>query len=97
MQAKIIQKLIYKVEIGDNINDICQKFKVSQTELFQLNNIQKIEPSQVLVLPKSYSHVYVVKPLDTYEKIASSLGVSVEQIKTVTNGKKMFIGQKIVF
>ena len=97
MQAKIIKKPIYKVKIGDSLNDICQKFKVSQLELLELNNIQKIEPNQVLVLPKPYNHIYVVKPLDTYEKIANSLGTTVEQIKKITNGKKMFIGQQIIF
>ena len=95
MQAKIIQKPIYKVQKDDTITSICQKCKVSQVELLKLNNISQITPNQILILPKQYSKVYIVKPLDTYQKIASQLNVTEQEIKNATNGKKMFIGQCI--
>ena len=95
MQAKIIQKPIYKVQKDDTITSICQKCKVSQVELLKLNNISQITPNQILILPKQYSFVYVVQPLDTYESIAQKLNLSVDQIKKATLGKKMFIGQCI--
>ena len=50
----------------------------------------------VLILPKSYNKIYVVKPLDNYLTIAQNLNISVEKVKEITKGKKMFIGQKII-
>ena len=35
--------------------------------------------------------------MDTYEKIAKQLNVTVDQIKSATQGKRMFIGQRITF
>ena len=97
MQVSKKQKLVYKVKQNDTINSICHNFKVLEEDIFALNKTSKITPNQLIVLPKSYSQVYVVQPLDTYQKISCKLGVSEEIIKEKTKNKKMFIGQKIVF
>ena len=97
MQISTKTNLIYVVKSEDTLCLISQKFRVDAQELKSLNNLQEIEVNDVLLLPKAYEHMYVVKPLDTYEKIAEKLGVSVQTIKNVTKGKKMFIGQKILF
>lgn len=97
MQITTKSNLFYKVKNGDTLAQICQKFKVDEYSLKVINKTSRIDPLDVILIPKSYEHMYVVKPLDTYEKIARELGVSVEKIKEVTKGKKMFIGQRIVF
>ena len=102
MEAKFMQittksNLIYKVKNKDTIQSICRMFKVDANSLKALNKIVDVQENDVILLPKPYEHIYVVKPLDTYEKIADELGVSEEKIIQVTKGKKMFIGQTIVF
>ena len=39
---------------------------------------------------------YIVKPLDTIAKIAQKLNITQNELKTILNGKNIFIGQKIV-
>ncbi len=97
MQITTKSNLFYKVKSGETLADVCQKFKVDEYSIKMLNKKTSIQPFDVVLIPKPYEHMYVVKPLDTYEKIAKELGVSVEKIKEVTKGKKMFIGQRIVF
>ena len=95
MQVKVVKKNIYKVCNGDTLDTICNLFKIDGDELLMINNIKEIKENQTLYLPNSYSHIYVVKPLDTYQKIAQKLGVNIQTVVDATNGKKMFIGQKI--
>ena len=97
MQITTKSNLFYKVKKNEDITDICKKFKVDEYSLKTLNQLSQIQPNDVILIPKPYDHVYVVKPLDTYEKIAQTLNVSVDKIKEVTKGKKMYIGQRIVF
>ncbi len=97
MQINIKTKPYYKVKSDDTIKSICSKFKIVEEELMQLNSINKLEEGDVIIIPKSYKYFYVVKPLDSYEKIAKNLNVSVDTIIKATKGKPMFIGQKIVF
>ena len=96
MQVQIKQKLTYKVQSDDTLNSICQKLKVQESELLELNQITQIRENQILLLPKSYSKIYVVKPLDTYSKIAQELGVSEEFLRQKLKGQTMFIGKRIV-
>lgn len=41
--------------------------------------------------------IYVVKPLDTLETIASKLQIPIEELKIKINNNHLFIGQKIKF
>lgn len=41
--------------------------------------------------------IYIVKPLDTFEGVASKLGVDVEYLKKQANTKNLFVGQRITF
>lgn len=97
MQIKQKRSLTYIVQESDTILSICSKFKIDSFSLKQLNQISQIKSGDILIIPKAFEHYYIVKPLDTYEKIAKQLNVSVEKIKQVTANKKMFIGQKIMF
>lgn len=97
MQISTKSNLIYKVKKNDTINTICQRFKIDEQQLKLLNKCTEIKQNDILLLPKPYNYVYVVKPLDSYENIAKTLGVSIETITKVTKGKKMYIGQKICF
>ena len=96
---QVIQKtnVIYKVKSGDTISNICAVNKVSQEEFKELNNVDEIFENDVVLLPEKFSKIYVVKPLDTVEKIAKNMNVSVEMVKKKIKDKKIFIGQKIIF
>ncbi len=97
MQIHLKTKPYYVVNDNDTIKSICTKLKIGEYELTNLNKLSEIECNDVLILPKPYKYCYIVKPLDTYEKIASSLNLSVEEVIRATKNKPMFIGQKILF
>lgn len=40
-------------------------------------------------------NTYVVKPLDTFSKVAFSLGITEDELLKITKTKQLFIGQKI--
>ena len=97
MQITTKYNLCYKVKKDDTVANICKNFKIDEYSLKMLNKTSSIQANDIILIPKPYEHIYVVKPLDTYEKIAKELNVSVDKIIEVTKGKKMYIGQKIVF
>ena len=97
MQISQKRNLTYKVKEGDTLSSICSSLKLDPTEVKALNKITDVYPNQIVLLPKAYKYYYVVKPLDSYESIAKNLNISVQELKNVTNNKKMFIGQKIMF
>ena len=97
MQIKTKRSLIYKVKEDDTFLSISNNLKVDIKELKILNNIQILEPNTIILLPKPYEHCYIVKPLDTYQKIAQTLNITVEKLQEITNNKKLFIGQQIIF
>ena len=97
MQISTKSNLIIKIQKGDTVSSICSKYKLDINQFKQLNNIDSIVENDIVLLSKSFEHCYIVKPLDTPQKIANSLGVDLQKIENVTKGKKMFIGQKILF
>ena len=97
MQVQTKTNLTYKVKKNDNLESICNKFKVDITETKLLNQINDIEEDDIILLPRSYSFSYVVKPLDTIEKIANKCNVDTNTVKMALKGKNLFIGQKILF
>lgn len=42
-----------------------------------------------------YNITYIVKPMDTYEKVAKKLNISVDELKKIVKTKNLFVGQRI--
>lgn len=92
----------YTVALGDNLYSIANKYGVSVVDIINLNNLSStvLTPGQVLIIPGSgptYT-TYIVKRGDTLYGIASSYGVSVDDIKTLNNlvNNTLSIGQELL-
>lgn len=97
MQIKTKRSFTYKVQKNDTFSSIANKLKLDINEIKTLNKIDTIQEDMVILLPKSYTNCYIVKPLDTYAQIAKNLNITEQQLKDITNNKKLFIGQRIIF
>ncbi len=90
--------VIYKVKLGEKIEDISAKFGVSASAILHDNNCsaEQIDEGVRLVISKPDGREYIVKPFDTIASIAVSFGVREQFIRDNNNlGGEVFIGQKI--
>lgn len=92
----------YTVTLGDNLYSIANKYGVSVVDIINLNNLTStvLIPGQVLMIPgivPTYT-TYIVKRGDTLYGIASSYGVSVDEIKVLNNlvDNTISIGQELL-
>ena len=76
----------YKVEAGDNLTRIAEKYDTTVDEIVTLNNIDnpsQININQEIILPESKTKfaVYNVKAGDTLGRIAKTFGTSTRKLK----------------
>ena len=98
----------YVVQKGDSLWKIANQFGISVNELKTANNLTSnlLDIGQVLFIPGSSSvnppsqtgNIYTVKSGDTLYKIASSYGISVDELKKANNltSNTLSIGQVLV-
>ena len=97
MQINIRNKLVYRLQFGENVQSLSDVLNMDIGEIFSLNgNNKDLQCGDIVVLGKSYTKCYVVKPLDTKENIAKHLGITVEQLINYTKCRNFYIGQKIM-
>lgn len=92
------EDIIYFVKAGETLSQICSKFCVPKTMVAQDNGIEEnshLEEGEILWIRRKNSATYVVKPLDTLEKIAQKFNVSTQHIKDLNAINAVYIGQKI--
>lgn len=91
----------YVVKPGDTLYKIAQKYNVSVNDLIIANNLNNtiIYPNQVLIVSRTvpnggiYFVEYIVKPLDTLEKIALETGVTTEVIGKYNDVTKLVLAE----
>ena len=90
--------LIIRVEEGENLESISQKYHLPQTIIKQYNEIQgDISEGDRLVIPFEVRALHIVKPLETLEKISKLYDTSIEKIKNDNNLiDAPFIGQQLM-
>jgi len=92
----------YTVVLGDNLYTIANRYGVSVVDIINLNNLSStvLIPGQVLLIPSATPNftTYIVKSGDTLYGIASSYGVTVDEIKSLNNLMSNFlsIGQQLM-
>lgn len=93
---KVFREDLYKVEKGDTLWSIAKKYKISERQLEIENSTKKIEVGDYIILPQSYSKIYVVKPNDTLESICEKFNTNIEHLRKLNNiSNYVFIGQQI--
>ncbi|WFD11076.1 muramidase family protein [Tepidibacter hydrothermalis] len=88
----------YKVQSGDSLWSIANKFNVTISEIKSLNNLTSdtIYIDQNLKIPSN--NVYLVKSGDTLYKLAMTYNTTVDKIKKDNNltTDNIYIGQKLI-
>lgn len=88
----------YKVQKGDSLWSIANKFNVTISEIKSLNNLTSdtIYVDQNLNIPSN--NIYVVKSGDTLYKLAGAYNTTVDKIKKDNNltTDNIYIGQKLM-
>ena len=84
--------LLYKVQKGDTLWDIANKYNTTVDTIKSINNLSSttLTVNQQLFIPKSTNvgvknNIYVVQKGDTLYDIALAKGVSVKEIKDINN------------
>ena len=92
----------YKVQRGDTLSEIAQKYNISVSELVKLNNIQNpnlIYIGPILKIKTNNSNiVYTVKKGDTLSEIAQKYNTSVSELvrlNNIQNPDYIYVGEKI--
>ena len=93
----------YTVQSGDTLSEIAERFEVSLKALEaanpQIKNPDVIFPGQVIFVPTSHHHHYVVQSGDTLSEIAERFGVSLKALEAanpqIKNPDVIFPGQHI--
>ncbi|CAH2214625.1 muramidase family protein [Tepidibacter aestuarii] len=88
----------YKVQSGDSLWSIANKFNVSISEIKSVNNLTSdtIYVDQNLKIPSN--NVYVVKSGDTLYKLSQTYNTTIDKIKKDNNltNDNLYIGQKLI-
>ena len=87
---------LYKVELGDSLKSIADKFNTTQRVLIVINGLE-FEPKvgEFIIVEKLEGESHVVLPLETLDSIAQKYNVSVQEIIRKNKTDVIFVGQKI--
>jgi len=71
-----MEKFFYRVQAGDSVLSVCQRFNCSMGKLISLNELKtEICAGDVLLVEREKT-IYMVKATDTLEKIAKRFNLS---------------------
>lgn len=96
MKAWVEKRGYYIVQKGDTWEKIAEMFACSESTIKFYNQTEVLSEGDILFLQKN-ENCYVVKPLDSVEKICAQTGLTKTELQTKTGCSKFFIGQKIYY
>lgn len=87
---------LYFVEKGDDLKSVADKFHTTQRVLIALNNLEsEIKEGEYIIIEKLAGREYVVKPWDTFEKIAHNDKEQARELALKNKTELLYVGQKI--
>ncbi len=90
-----MKKILYRVQRGDTLFSVCEKFGVSPLVTAEENVLDgEITEGDMLVLSEK-EELYSVKPLDTFASISSKFGITEERLRKMNNVPYLFYGLTI--
>lgn len=90
------KRFVYKVQKGETLRTIAQKFKTTKELIININSLTKeILEGEYIVVEIIEGHEYIVEPYDTIESIAQKFSVSAQNIMIKNKIDFIFVGQKI--
>lgn len=75
-----MEKFFYRVQTGDSVLSVCQRFNCSMGKLISINGLKAEICAGDILLVEREQRVYLVKPTDTLEKIAKKFNLAPQQI-----------------
>ncbi len=87
-----MKKFFYRVQEGDSLNLIAQKFNAPIGRLIFNNNLTKEVSAGDIILIEQAENVYLVKPLDTIESLAKKFNLAPQQILEKNHLEYIFFG-----
>ena len=75
-----MKKFFYRVQEGDTLSSIAQKFSSPIGRLIHNNNLTKEVSAGDIVFVEQAKNVYLVKPLDKLEDIAQKFNITPQEI-----------------
>ncbi|MDR3263263.1 MAG: LysM peptidoglycan-binding domain-containing protein [Clostridiales bacterium] len=91
-----MQYTVYRIEIGETLEDIARLFNVPSAVILKDNNADNIFPGMRLLIRKNPGKIYYAEPFDTLESIAEKFGTDTEKLSVLNDGlKEVFFGQII--
>jgi len=91
-----MEKIIYRVEDGDTLQDIARRFNTSVSVITSDNRIFPIFPGQRLLIRRLSGIRHTVKPFETLVGIAARYKVSPEKITAVNEISRIHVGQQLI-
>ena len=76
-----MKKFFYRVQAGDSVLSLSQKFNLSVCKIIADNNLKKeIAQGDLLLICQNSNKSYKVKPFETAESLSQKIGVSKENL-----------------
>ena len=97
MEIKQCKQFYYRVQDGDTVQNICQKFNTCKENIFRNNWDLDFYVGEWILIKSNEFKTHYVKPMETLEIIAKKYKTTNEKIMTDNNlqTEKLFIGQKL--
>lgn len=94
--SHVKNNFLYKVEVGDDLKSVADRFHTTQRAIISLNGIEEdLRAGEYIVIEKITGEEYVIMPMDTLEKIANNDNEKLREIVRKNKIDFLYVGQKI--
>ncbi len=91
-----MEKIFYRVNLGDTVLGVAERFNVPVTKIIKDNNLDKeIEQGDMLLIQKDKCRLYKVLPFDTLSSIAQKFNLNEQEILLNNGIEYVFYGLTI--
>ncbi len=87
---------VYRVEEGDTIKGISEKFHAAETAIIAINALEEeVIPGDIILIEKTDGELYEVQPEDTIESISGGNKDKMFEIIKKNKTDVFYVGQRI--
>ena len=97
MEMKTKKVFYYRVQVGQNIKDICSMFEICKDSVLRNNNEIELYAGEWIRIMKNDYKIHIVKPTENIQTISKLYNTKIEDLIKYNNlvCDKLFIGQMI--
>lgn len=90
-----MKKFFYRVEEGDSVLSLADRFEVPALTIIKLNNLKSEVSAGDLLFIKACEKTYRIGIFDTVNSVSEKFGVSAERLKEKNGTEYFYYGQLI--